>query len=415
MSAVVVGLSQHNAPQALFEASSLMGDRWSKMLTEISHSSFVSESVIVATCNRTEVYVRAERFHEAYQDIRNALSVVTGVSDDELVPHLYVHYGQDAAAHLFRVASGLDSVVVGEHEVLGQIRKAWDDARTFGSAGPHLNLMFQRSVEVGKLVRTETKIGQGTTSVAAAAVNLLAERADLHGKRAVLVGAGDVGRNAAATLRTKVSDLTVINRTAATAADIAAELEAATVPFAQLAEAVADADIVVCATAAPEAVIDSETVSQSRTDRPLTIVDLAMPVDVTPEVASLEGIEVLRLLDIQRVANRGLENRQTHRREAEDLVLAELERYRAAASAQEVAPLVSALHQRAEAVRAEELNRAAAKLGGLDDAQRTALEAATKRIVSTLLHDPTVELKSAAGSPRGERLAAALRELFDLD
>ncbi len=414
VSVVAVGLSQQSAPSDLFEQSSLMGDRWSKMLTELSHSAFVSEAVVLATCNRTEVYVRAERFHEAFHDISDALAVVTGTDLDDLTEHLYVHYARDAVAHLFSVSAGLQSVVVGEHEVLGQVRKAWDDAREFGSTGAQLNLLFQRAIGVGKRVRTETMIGHGTTSLSAAVVQSLSERRNLADTRVLLVGAGDVGRSTAAALRPLVADLAVTNRTSAKGAEVAVELDARAVDFRELSAAISAANLVVTATAAPGVVIDADVV-EPREDDDLTIVDLAMPSDVATDVVSLEGVDLVRLVEIQQVANRGIADRENHRIAAEQLVAEELERYLSAASAQEVAPLVAALRRRGEAVRERELARASSKLDDLTPDQRRAVETATKRIVATLLHEPTVELKDAAGSPRGERLADSLREMFRLD
>lgn len=421
MTVVAIGVNHRSAPPATLEQLALSADALPKALTEIAGSDVVSEAVVVATCNRTEVYVHAERFHDGFRDVREALALLSGADPETFDHALYVHYHDEAARHLFRVAAGLDSLVLGEHEILGQVAKAWELARAEGRSGPVLNLLFQRAVEAGKKVRTDTDIGRSTASLSHAAVSLIEERHAVDGRSVLLIGAGELGAAVAAALGRKHRiDLTVANRTRARAEALAAELDARIAAFDDLAAAVAGHDIVITATGAPEPILTTEAVaaavgndSEAGTDR-LLLLDLALPRDVPADVHRLANVDLVELGELQAFANRGLEDRKRHIAAAEDVVAAELDRYQSASSARRVAPLIGGLHAWADSIRASELDRYANRLAAMNAADREAIEALSRSIVAKMLHSPTITVKDAAGTARGDRLAEAMRELFDL-
>ena len=416
MTVVAIGLNHRTAPFATLERLSLGADVVPKALAEVSRSDVVTEAVVVSTCNRTEIYVHAERFHDGFRDVREALALLSGLAPESFDPYLYVHYHDDAAAHLFAVTAGLDSVVIGEHEILGQVARAWEQARQEGASGPVLNLLFQRAIESGKKVRTDTDIGRSTASLAHIAVSMLEERWPAVADASVLlVGAGDVGASvAAALIRKHAVDLTVTNRTVERAENVAAELGARVLPFDQLESGLAEADIVVTATGAPQPILSATAITEVVSTRSLFLLDLAQPRDVPAEVAALEGVELINLSEVQGFANRGIEDRKSHIGAAEGVVAVELERYGSASSARQVAPLVGSLHAWADGIRAGEIERYARRIAGMSDIDRDAIEAVSRSIVAKMLHQPTITVKGAAGTAKGDRLAEAVRELFDL-
>lgn len=415
MTVTAIGLNHRTAPSDVLAHVNLAGDRIPKALAEISSSDVVTEAVVLSTCNRTEVYLHAERFHDGFRDVRQALGLLSGLDPSVLDDHLYVHYAAEAAEHLFTVSAGLDSLVLGEHEILGQVARAWEQARIEGTSGSVLNLLFQRAVECGKRVRTETDIGRSTASLSHAAVSLLGERRpDLDGASVLVVGAGEVGAQVAGALaRHAPVAISVTNRTAARADALAAELGGRAVPFDRIDDALLDADVVISATGAPTPVLGLDALAAGAAARPMLVMDLALPCDVPEGAETLPGLDLCPLDEVQAFANRGIEARRAHAAEAGELVAEELQRYSAASSARQVAPLIGGLHGWAEAVRSGEFERYAARLSSLEPADREAVEALSRSIVAKLLHQPTVTLKGAAGTARGERLAEAVRELFD--
>ena len=416
MTVVVVGLNYRTAPEHVLARASLPDEATEALLDRVMGSDVIYEAVVLATCNRTEIYVHTARFHDGFRDVRDALAHQSGLDPQEFNPCLYVKYDDQAVEHLFTVASGLDSAVVGEHEILGQVSRAWKRAQAAGSTGPTLNILFQRTMVCGKRVRTETDIGRATTSLSQAAISTAIESGGpLDGKRVLLVGTGELGQEVAQNLsRQHRVSLTVTNRTEATATKVAAELGADVVPFGQMAAEVGRSDLVVLATGAPGAILNADAIAQVKVaDHHLTLVDLAQPSDVTPDVNDLDGVTLITLIQVQANANKGLESRQLHVAAAQAMVADELAKFHEAGSERQVAPLVADLHGWAESIRGAELERYAAKLSRMGEADRATVEALSKSIVAKILHTPTVNLKSAAGSTDGERLADATRELFD--
>ena len=419
MPVVVIGLNHRTAPLELLERTTVAPDALAKALTDVCSRPNVNEAVVLSTCNRTEVYAVVERFHGAYQDIRDFLCDLASAAPEDLADHLYSQFDDDAVLHLFEVASGLDSAVLGESEILGQVRTAWERARTESAARSGLNLLFRHALEVGKRVRTETAIGRSTASVSYAAVAMATDRlGTLQGRRVLVVGAGDIGEGMAVALRhAGVGEMLVANRTVRRAVEVASRVDGLAVGLHEVDEALVDADVLLTSTGAGSVLFDHDTVAglmARRPDRPLLIVDVAVPRDVDRGVAAIPGVTLLDLDDLRAFAERGVNERRGEAAAARAIAVDELDRYAELATARQAAPLVSRLHERAEAVRLAELERHRSKLDDLDDQQRAAVEAVTKGLIAKLLHEPSVRLKSAAGSPRGERYAEVLRDLFDL-
>lgn len=420
MSVVVIGLNHRTMPLDLFERLTFDGARVPKALGALASCDHVTEAILVSTCNRTEAYIVAERFHAAYQEVRDVLADLAHVAPEDFADHLYVHYDDDAVRHLFRVTTGVDSDVLGDTEVQGQVRSAWKVGVDEGSVGPVLNLLFRHAVETGKRARSDTGIARGTASVSHAAVEMAAERlGSVVGRTVLVIGLGSIGRAMATALRgAGAGRVLVANRTSSRAAALAAEVDGEVVPLSGLAEALAECDVLLTSTGATSVIIDHGALEPAlvrRGDRPLLVVDVAVPRDVDPSVGRLPGVTLLDIDDLRRFAQAGVDSRRREIAAVDAIVDEEAERYRHEVSARAAAPLVAALHSQAEALRQAELDRFANRLNGLDDRQRAAVDSLTKALLAKVLHDPTVKLKTLAGTPTGDRLAEALRYLYDLN
>jgi glutamyl-tRNA reductase len=418
VSIVVIGLNHRTAPLDLLERTAVDDARLAKALDDLLGRDHVSEAVLLSTCNRTEVYAVAEKFHGAYHDIRSFLCEQSFLPPEQVSDHLYVHYDADAAQHLFTVAAGLDSAVLGENEILGQVRAAWDAAQREGAAGAALNLLFRHALEVGKRVRTETGISRHIASVSQAAVAMATERiGPLAGRRVLVLGAGEMGESMVRVLSDAgVSELCIANRTWQTAVELARQVGGRAVRLADLAGALREADVLLTSTGATSIMIEHAELASvaAERDTKLLVVDVAVPRDVDPAAGDLPNITLLDMDDLRAFAEVGIGERQLEVAGVQRLISDELERFVGVSTAREVAPLVASLRAGADEIRQGELDRLAPRLDGLTDRQRDAVEAITKGIVAKLLHQPTVELKDAAGTARGERLAEALRDLFGL-
>jgi glutamyl-tRNA reductase len=420
VSVVVIGLNHRTMPLDLFERLTVDGARLPKALHDLAARQHLGEVVVLSTCNRTEVYALAERFHGAYGDVRDFLAELAYVTPDEFTDHLYVHYDNEAVRHLFTVAAGLDSAVLGEAEILGQVRTAWERAGEEQTTGPVLNLLFRHALETGKRARTDTDIARGTASVSHAAVEMAAERlGDLTGKRVLVMGAGEMAEGMATALqRAGVTDVFVANRTWRKARALADRIGGQAVRLSDLPIALLEVDLLLTSTGATVPVVehdDFEPVMAERSGRPLLIVDIAVPRDVDPTVRHLPGVTLLDINDLRTFAQAGVERRAHELAAVEEIIDEEIARFRTAASARSAAPVVGALHRWADELRDAELARFDARLEGLDPRQRDAVEALAKGLVQKLLHRPSVALKEHAGTPTGDRLAEATRQLYDLD
>ncbi len=419
VSIVVMGVSHRSAPLELLERCTVPATDVPKRLGDLASCENVSEAVVVSTCNRTEAYVVAERFHAAFGEVRDFFCTLSGAAPAELSDHLYVHYDDDAARHLFRVTSGLDSAVLGEHEILGQVRTAWDAARTEGTAGTVLNQLFRHGISAGKRARTETDISRGTASISHAAVSMAKNHlGTLEGSRVLVVGAGEMAEGMIVALAAAgPAAVQVANRTPSHAEALAARVGGHQLPLANLEDALVEVDLLLTSTGATSVIVDHASVGaviERRAGRPLLIVDIAVPRDVDPAVARLAGVTLLDMDDLSRFADTGHVRRQAEVAAVESILVDETERFSADRSAREMAPLIESLRGQAEAVRRAEIERALAAHPDLDEDAREALERATAALVNKLLHQPTVALRTAAGKAKGDRLADSVRDLFDL-
>lgn len=419
MSLVVVGLNHRTVPVELLERMAIAPLALPKALHTLTQRENLAEVVLLSTCNRTEVYARYTNFHPAVQDALEFLTDQSAVDPDELTEHLYTYHDDAAVAHLFGVAAGVDSMIVGEAEILGQVREAWLTAEREGATGQLLSRVFRQAIQVGKRSRTETAIGRNPASVSSAAVAVAAERlGTLESRRVLVLGAGAVGEGLAIALAgAGVADIAVANRTPERGAELAERVGGRAIPLDAIAGELERADVLLGSTAADSVLLERsevEAVMERRGGRALLIVDVAVPRDVDPGVGQVFGVTLLDIDDLKAFAEQSLQQRRQEVGKVREIITTELDRFRGEHSAREVAPLVSALRARGEAVRTAELERFRSRLDALEAEARATVDALTKGIVNKLLHDPTVRVKDAAGSARGELYADALSELFDL-
>ena len=433
MSVLVVGLSHKSAPVAVLERAAVSGDTVTKLLRDVVQAEPVAEAFVVSTCNRVEVYADVDRFHAGVTAICELLARHCGVPSHELTQYLYVHYEDRAVSHLLAVAAGLDSMVVGEDQILGQVRSAVKLAAEHGTAGRVLGELGRLALRTGKRARAETAIGRAGFSLLSAAVELAAARLGplrpgedpLAGRDVLVVGAGSMSGLATATAaRSGAASITVANRTRKHAERLAASVSTVTTTVTGLADlpaAIAAADVVISCTGAAGQVITGDMVSaalaarEAETGRStLVIMDLAMPRDVEPAVAARPGVVLVGMDQLSEHAGAVGDDDVAAVR---TILEAELAAYQSAMDAARVAPTVVALRAKAAGVVDAELARLAGRLSA-DDLSGHALDEiaqTVRRVVDKLLHAPTVRVKELAGSPGGEEYAAALRVLFDLD
>jgi len=419
VSIVVVGLNHKNVPLEILERMTIQKTDLPKALADLTSREHVTEAVVLSTCNRIEVYAFAEKFHGGYEDIRNFFAETTHVAPEDFSDYLTGLYDVDAVRHLFAVASGLDSVVLGENEILGQVRVAWEAAAEESTVGPVLNPMFRHALQVGKRVRTETEISQKTTSVSQAAVAMAEQRlGGLSDRRVLVVGTGEMGEGLARALNGGgVSEILVANRTWENAVQVADRLQGKPVELNELPKHLAEIDVLLTSTGASSVILehgDLNDVMRERLDRELLIVDIAVPRDVDPAAGEIDGVTLLDMDDLRAFAEEGIQARRREITGVQAIIDDELDSYVDESTARSVAPLVVGLRDRVTGITESEFSRFASKLEGLDENQRKVVESLVTGVVGKLLHEPTVRMKDAAGTARGERLAEALRDLFNL-
>ena len=426
MSVVVIGLEHNQTPLPLLEAAAVSDADLHKLLTTLSHRRNLQETVLLSTCLRTEVYAVVDRFHDAVAEIYEVLSDHSGLTTDDLTAHAVIRFDDDVTSHLFSVTAGLESAVTGESEVVGQVRRAFERAQEEGTCGPVLSALFRHALQTGKRVRTETGIGKGTTSFAYAAVTVAQgdDRAGLHDKTVVVVGAGDMGLGVCRALAEvgdseAPSEVVVVNRSLKRAKDLVRDIEGAggTVPMragalSDVKVELAKADVVLAAVAAEAHVLRADDFSTVSHD--LFVIDLGVPRNVDPLVASMPNVTLLDMDTLSESVARALGDRAEEAVAAREIVGAEVERFRTASRQRGAAPVIASLRARLETVRVAELEKHRAQLADLDEAEWEQVDAATRAALAKMLHEPTMLLKEAAGTPRGERLVEALRILFDL-
>jgi glutamyl-tRNA reductase len=409
MTILVVGISHRSAPITLLERLAIDRDGTYKLVEDVLANQHVTEATAVVTCNRLEIYAAVDRFHGSVEDLSQRLLEPAGGSVETLLPHLYVHYDDGAVSHLFQVAAGLDSMAVGEAQILGQTRAALARGQEQGSVGPVLNTLFQQALRVGKRVHAETGIDRAAPTLVSAALDRAAP--DLGGRRVVVVGAGGMAGLAVATVvRRDAGEVVVVNRSQERGLRLAGEYDARGAPLSDLAAEVAAADVVVACAGATGLLLGRETVAAA--DRPLALVDLALPHDIDPTVADLPGVTLVTLADLAgdlRDSEAGAEVEAV-----KGIVTAEVEAFLSARRQANITPTVVALRTMATSVVESEMARLEHRLPDLDAATRDEVLTALRRVTDKLVHQPTIRAKEL-GDRDAVSYAAALAELFALD
>jgi glutamyl-tRNA reductase len=410
---VCLGLSHRTAPVELRERLSTLGPGAGRCPA-------VDEHAVLTTCYRVELYAYlVGGLEEARDELIRALAEGHDVERDLLVDHLYVHAGEDVARHLCRVAAGLDSLVLGEAEILGQVGAAFEEGRQAGTTGPVLKLLFRTAVTAGRRARSESAIGANPATASSMAI-ALAEGAlgDLRDKRALVVGAG---RIALQTLKVAtgrgIAQTAVTNRTKERAVEAAAPFGAAAHGLDELESALAWADVAVTATSSEAHVVSAETVGAAmagRADRPLVVVDLAVPADVERSAGDIAGVRLFDVDDLRAGLDDAMASRLREVPKVEAVVADEVEAFARRYRELEVEPLVAALRRQAESIREHELERTLRDLGDVDPETADRIEHLSRALVKKLLHEPTVRLRARAGEGDADEVAAAVRELFGL-
>jgi len=427
VSVLLFGVSHRSAPVAVLEQLSTDESDQIKITDRVLQSPLVTEAMVLSTCNRVEVYAVVDAFHGGLAVIGQVLADHSGMSLGDLTKYAYVRYSEAAVEHLFAVASGLDSAVIGEQQVLGQVRRAYATAEANRTVGRVLHELAQRALAVGKRVHSETSIDDAGASVVSVALGMADSKlGGLHGKTAAVIGAGAMGALSAGHLtRAGIGHVHVVNRSLPRAQRLARKVretgtQAEAMGLDRLPAALADADVVVSCTGAVRPVVSLADVyhalaaaHRDETAQPLVICDLGMPRDVDPAVAGLPGVWVVDMERVQREPSARAAAADAEA--ARHIVAAEVATYLAGQRMAEVTPTVTALRQRAADVVDAELLRLENRLPGLDAAQRDEVARTVRRVVDKLLHAPTVRIKQLASAPGGDSYAEALRELFELD
>ena len=415
----VAGLSHRTAPIAVREQLVVDEDKLREILTGLVGRGTCAEVMILSTCNRIEVYGVAEVAGEARTAAFRQMAAQRGLELSELEPLLYAKDGTEAVQHTFRVSSSLDSMVLGEPQILGQVKDAFALAQSSRTVGPILHSLMSQAFAVAKRVRSDTQVGRHAVSVPFAAVELARKIFDgLAGRSVLLVGAGEMGELAARHLQDfGTLPIYVTNRTASRAQELARDLAGTAVPFADLVSVLGQVDIVITSTAAPEPIVtarDVAAVLPARRGRPLFFIDIAVPRNVEAAVNNLDDVFVYDVDDLRSVVEANLRERQREAQRAEALVEREVEKFAERLRSLEVVPTIVSLREKLEEIRTTELSRALSRLPGADEATRQALEALSHGIVNKVLHAPTVKLRDSSKSGHGHRWIEVISELFGL-
>jgi glutamyl-tRNA reductase len=419
MQLLLVGVSHRTAPIELRERLDFSTRGVDRALAVLTGAGSHSEATIVSTCNRVEIYVGSDQPDVARTTVERFLADFHDLAPEQLAPHLYVKAGQDAVTHLFRVAAGLDSLVMGEPQVLGQVKDAFTIASQMRCTGPLLNKLFHAAFVAGKRVRSETALSEGAVSVSYAAVALAKKIFGSLKDRSVLVlGAGEMGKLTAIHMKSHgIARLLITSRTAAHAAALAGTLGGTAIPWESMSSAVAEADILITATGASAPIISRPQIAQimkARRQRPLFIIDIAVPRDVEADAGELEQVFLYNIDDLQAVVHENMARRGSEASEAEKIVGQEVARFTSWLNSRGAVPTIVALRQRFESIRQSELRRLEPKLASLPPDARARVEEITRLILEKLLINPTEQLKSTSDSSTVAAYTDALNRLFSL-
>jgi glutamyl-tRNA reductase len=413
---LVVGVSHNSAPVSLLEQVAPQPDAVPKLIQSVAACEHVTEATVIATCNRVEIYADVDRFHGSVEELSRLLIERSGKSTDVMLPHLYVHYDDGAVSHLFQVAAGLDSMAVGEGQILGQTREALRLGQELGTVGSSLNVLFQQALRVGKRSRAETDIDSAAPTLVGAALDRSARHgSEVAGRRVVVVGAGSMAGLATATVsRRGAAEVVVVNRTRERADRLAAEYAGRAASLSHLPEVLAGADVVIACAGASGLLVTRAQVEAARTDgRPMVFLDLALPHDVDPSVVELDGVTRIDLMDLAQELEDSAAGREVA--EVRRIVTEEVAAFVAVRRAARVTPTVVALRSMATSVVDAEIERLDHRLPELDPEARAEVLRAVRRVADKLLHAPTVRIKGLANETGAVSYAAALAELLALD
>ncbi len=419
MKLLITGLSHHTAPVEVRERLAFEEKTLPEALNRLCHRPGMVEGMILSTCNRVEVAVTAEESSDPSPSVDQFLAEARSVEPAWVTPYLYHYNGSDAIRHMFRVASSLDSMIVGEPQILGQLKSAYLLAKEHGSVNGFLDLVMTRAFNVAKRVRTETEIGSSAVSVSYAAVELARDIfGSLSGKRVLLVGAGKMAESAARHLRRAgVSDILVTNRTRSRADGLAEEFRGRVLEYDEMTQALPDMDIVITSSGAPHYILTKEVMREvinRRRHRPMFLIDIAVPRNVEPSVNTLDGIFVYDIDDLDKVVKTNLAERVNVAEQAEEIITEEVERMMLRLKTREVTPTIVSLQEQLEQVRMSEIDRVRAKLGVLTPQQQEAIETLTRGIINKIAHAPITEMRRKANDPEGIQLVHTIRKLFRL-
>ena len=411
---IVVGLSHRTAPVEVRERLAVAPDRLEEELREIAAAGRLDEALLISTCNRVELYATSANPIAASQVATESLARrLPDTASDEV---LYQERGVDVIRHAFRVASSLDSLVVGEPQILGQVKEAYDAARSAGTMGTLLGRCFTQAFATAKRVRNETGIAEGTVSVSSIASELAKKIfGNLDGRQTLLIGAGEMGESAARSLQQTGTTLHVINRSEERARSLAESCGGRAVPYERLTTELANADVVISSTASPKFILTPElmkSIVRTRRHRPLFIIDIAVPRDVDPRVGNMDNVFVYDVDDLQQVAEENLAVRAREAELAEHIIEEELGAFLNWRRSLELAPTIVALRERFAQIADEEVRRALPRLEGVSQSDRAVVEAMGRSLVNKLLHQPMTQLTAGASGPDGALLIDAVRRLF---
>jgi glutamyl-tRNA reductase len=419
MQLLLVGVSHRTAPIELRERLDFSARGVDRALTALSGLGVHHEATIVSTCNRVELYVGCDDAEAARAAIQQFLSEFHGIPGNQLAPHLYSKTGQDAVAHLYRVAAGLDSLVMGEPQILGQVKEAFGVASQMGCTGPLLNKLFHSAFATGKRVRSETPLAEGAVSVSYAAVELARKIfGNLKGRTVLVIGAGEMGKLTAIHMQSQgIGRLIITSRTAAHATALAQSIGGIAMPWDALSTTLVEADILITATGASTPIISRALVAQTmkaRRQKPLFIIDIAVPRDVEGSAGDLEQVFLYNIDDLQTVVQENISKRGTVASDAEKIIAQEVNRFVAWLNSRGAVPTIVALRQRFESIRQSELRRLEPKLASLPPEARARVDEITRLIMEKLLINPTEQLKSASDADTVAMYSDALTRLFGL-
>jgi len=419
MEVLVIGLNHNTAPIAIRECLAFPEDKLEDALSKVHTFSSIKENIIVSTCNRVEIYTATRETEKAIYDLKNFLSQFHGISLREFEKSLYTHVGEEAVRHIFRVASSLDSMVLGEPQILGQIKNAYDISQQTKTSGLILHRLLHRAFHVAKRVRTETKIAISAVSVSSVAVEL-AEKifGTLEKKTVLLIGAGEMCELAARHLvAAGIEKILVTNRTYERAVTLAQEFRGEAIPFKEIAQGLKKTDIVISATNSPQYIIGDDQIIKIMKDRkqkPIFFIDIADHRDIEPRVGDIENVYLYNIDDLQKVSNENIKDREKEAQKAETIVQGEVDKFVNWYRSLEVTPTIIALRKKFEEIRKKELEKTLSLHPDLSDREKKSLEALTSAIINKILHPPITLLKQTNEEAMADLYLDALHALFGL-